>query len=282
MKRNKLEQGAVQQPTIQDTSISMSTENIEEFLRELAQKGRTPETIERYRRNLDRLAGTLDDGCIRRGTLEKSRERLLDAGYAPRTVNVDISAANSFVAFMGHREFQLLNALAAKNTLPPELSRNEYIHLLQTAKLLQREKVYLLVKVFANADLPVQELDDITVQAVRSGQIIIGEGKGRRSIRIPRCITQELLSYAERNRIQEGPLFLTKGSRTPMDRTSVTSAIRELCAVAKVPVEKGNPRCLRRLYLARRKAIEDNIALLVEQTLERQVEEEQLSVGWEE
>ena len=40
-------------------------------------------------------------------------------------------------------------------------------------------------------------------------------------------------------------------------------------------------RCLRRLYLAGRKAIEDNIAMLVEQALERQTEEEQLSVAWE-
>ena len=58
-------------------------------------------------------------------------------------------------------------------------------------------------------------------------------------------------------------------------------AERELCAAAKIPVEKGSPRCLRRLYLAGRKAIEDNIAMLVEQALERQTEEEQLSVAWE-
>ena len=66
-----------------------------------------------------------------------------------------------------------------------------------------------------------------------------------------------------------------------MDRTYVTSSIRDLCAVAKVPVEKGSPRCLRRLYLAGRKAVEDNVALLVEQALERQLEEEQLSLGWD-
>ena len=65
-----------------------------------------------------------------------------------------------------------------------------------------------------------------------------------------------------------------------MDRTYVTSSIRDLCAVASVPVEKGSPRCLRKLYLAGRKAIEDNVALLVEQALERQMEEEQLTVGW--
>ena len=160
------------------------------------------------------------------------------------------------------------------------MTRNEYIHLLQTAQLLERERVYLLVKLFANADLPVQELPKITVEAAKTGQAVIGEGKGKRLIRLPRCLCQELLAYAERNGIKEGPLFLTK-DRTPMDRTSVTSSIRELCAVAKIPPEKGNPRCLRRLYLTGRKAIEDNVAMLVEQALDRQMEEEQLAVGWE-
>ena len=66
-----------------------------------------------------------------------------------------------------------------------------------------------------------------------------------------------------------------------MNRSYVTTSIRDLCVLAGIPAEKGSPRCLRRLYLAGRKAIEDNIALLVEQALERQMEEEQLTVGWE-
>ena len=49
----------------------------------------------------------------------------------------------------------------------------------------------------------------------------------------------------------------------------------------KIAPEKGNPRCLRKLYQAGRKAIEDNVAMLVEQALERQMDEEQLSVGWD-
>ena len=38
---------------------------------------------------------------------------------------------------------------------------------------------------------------------------------------------------------------------------------------------------LRKLYLSTRAGIESNITLLVEQALERQLEKEQFSVGWE-
>ena len=43
-------------------------------------------------------------------------------------------------------------------------------------------------------------------------------------------------------------------------------------AAARVPGEKGNPRCLKRLYQSTRSGIEENIALLVEQ--------EQFTAGW--
>ena len=63
---------------------------------------------------------------------------------------------------------------------------------------------------------------------------------------------------------------------------ALSTIIRQLCAAAKVPEEKGNPRCLKRLYQSTRAGIEDNIALLVEQTHSRLLEQEQLEIGWEE
>lgn len=62
----------------------------------------------------------------------------------------------------------------------------------------------------------------------------------------------------------------------------VSTIIRQLCTAAKVPDEKGNPRCLKRLYQTTRADIEDNIALLVEQAHSRLLEQEQLEIGWDE
>ncbi len=46
-----------------------------------------------------------------------------------------------------------------------------------------------------------------------------------------------------------------------------------------MPVEKGNPRCLRKMYETTREGIERDLALLVEQAQDRLLEEEQLTVG---
>ena len=65
-----------------------------------------------------------------------------------------------------------------------------------------------------------------------------------------------------------------------MHRTYVSTIIRNLCKDAGIPSEKGNPKCLRKLYLSTKAGVESNISLLVDQAMERILEQEQFSVGW--
>ena len=66
-----------------------------------------------------------------------------------------------------------------------------------------------------------------------------------------------------------------------MNRTNVTDSIRRLCREAQVPEEKGNPRCLRRLYLDTWEGIRRSLEVLAEQSYERLLEEEQETAGWD-
>lgn len=66
----------------------------------------------------------------------------------------------------------------------------------------------------------------------------------------------------------------------PLNRTTVSMLIGRICHDAQVPREKGNPRCLKKLYQTTQASIEANIALLVEQAHDRMIEMEQLTVGW--
>ena len=67
-----------------------------------------------------------------------------------------------------------------------------------------------------------------------------------------------------------------------MSRTNITQKIHRICTMSGVPEEKGNPRCLKKLYQTTRAGIEANFDLLVEQAMERQMEAEQESIGWKE
>ena len=71
------------------------------------------------------------------------------AGYALRTVNGAMSAANSLLEYCGHREFQVQDLPAPAADAQPELTRSEYIRLLQAAKMQGKARTYLLVKSLA-------------------------------------------------------------------------------------------------------------------------------------
>ena len=243
-------------------------------------EGRVEGTLKWYRRGLNRLYDDLpEDKTIRHGTLERWREKLVKEGYAPSTINSYLSVNNAYLDFVGHREYQLANQLKLETELQPELTRTEYLRLLQTARTLGRERVYLLVKLFGTTGLTVQELEKVTVEAVKEGKLTVTPSRSKQVLRIPDGLQSELLDYAKRNGYLSGPIFLTKEG-TPMSRTYVSTIIRQLCAAAKVSEEKGNPRCLKRLYQTTRAGIEDNIALLVEQAHNRLLEKEQFEIGW--
>ena len=255
-------------------------DGIERFMAVCQNEGRVEGTLKWYRRGLNRLYDDLpEDKTIRHGTLEHWREQLVKEGYAPSTINSYLSVNNAYLDFVGHREYQLANQLKLETELQPELTRTEYLRLLQTARTLGRERVYLLVKLFGTTGLTVQELEKVTVEAVQSGKLTVNPSRSKQVLRIPEGLQKELLDYAVRNGYLSGPIFLTKEG-APMSRTYVSTIIRQLCAAAKVPEEKGNPRCLKRLYQSTRAGIEDNIAFLVEQAHNRLLEQEQLEIGW--
>ncbi len=262
--------------------VVVPQEDLQKFFEDFVDMNRSKGTIRFYQRKLRRFYEDLpEDKTIRYGTLKKWQESLLRDGYTPGTVNSFLSAANAYLDYIGHREYQLAGQLKEEKPPMPELSRAEYLHLLQTAKLLNKEKVYLLIKLFASTGLYAQELPEVTVEAVREGKIICGQNKYKQIVTIPSCLKKELLNFANKNGILSGPIFQARDGR-PMHRTYVSAVIRNLCVGAKVPSEKGNPKFLRKLYPTTRAGIESNISLLVEQAMERMIEQEQFSVGWEE
>ena len=261
-----------------DTGVSLSPGEMESFLEDMRARGRVEDTLDWYRRGLRKLYLFLpEEKRIRRGTLAGWRGALLAEGYASSTVNLFLSGANSYLEYLGFREFQLTGQLKKERKLQPELTRNEYLHLLRTAKALERERTYLLVKIFASTGLSVQEIGCVSVESVRQSRILLPDG---RAVHLAPCFCGELLEYAAREGIRSGPIFLDRGGK-PMSRTNVTGSIKQLCLAAGIPEEKGNPRCLRKLYLATKANVEANISVLVEQAMDRILEREQQDVGWE-
>ena len=261
------------------TLITM--EEIERFLALYESLDRAEGTIKFYRRKLTQFYEDLPaDKRIRHGFMESWRESLLKE-YAPASVNASQSAANAFLDYIGHREYQLVGQLKEEKPPQPELSRAEYLHLLHTAKTLGNEKVYLLIKLFACTGFFVKELPNLTVEAVREGKVVCYQNRVKQAVAIPVCVQKELLSFAERNGITSGAIFRTRSGQA-IKRTYIPILMKPICEAAQIDDSRATPQSLRRLYFSTRAGIESNVALLVEQAMERQLAQEQLSVGWNE
>ncbi|MUU10253.1 MAG: hypothetical protein EP146_01865 [Oscillibacter sp.] len=107
----------------------------------------------------------------------------------------------------------------------PELTRNEYLRLLQAAKLLKKRQTYLLVLLFGTMDLPLRSLSRVTVEAVQEGWVF-----APRRLRVPPCLRAELLA-GERG--SGGPVFCTRYGKL-MDRGNINVRIQSLARDAGI------------------------------------------------
>lgn len=272
---------ALQDRTAAPAELTVTWEEVCRYLGSLAARGRRRETIQVYRPKLEAFYHFLpEDKRVAADTLEFWRAALLREGYSPGTANTHVSAANGLLAYLGRRDLQLIGQLDTEEEIQPELSRTEYLRLLTTARNLGRERTYLMVKVFALTGIRVSELNRVTVRAVEEGRVLTACDGRAQYVLIPACLRKELTVYLRRVGITAGPVFVTRSGR-PMRRTQVSGEIRTLCRDARVDGDKSNPRCLRRLYQVTQERIRDSVQILAEQAHERMLEEEQLTVGWE-
>ncbi len=265
----------------EDTSdlqgIKLTPELIDSFLMNLHNRGRTPETQNLYRQKLEQLYEVLpEDKLIFPGTLQEIRESLQQQGMSNGTINLFFSAANNLLDHCGHRELQLHRALDQQSPIPPELTRTEYLRLLSTARMLEKERPYLLTKLFVNTGLYIRELPFVTVETVKEGRMMIPE---RGPVHISHCLCEELLEYCQRIGVTTGEIFITSGGKS-LSRSAVNREIKTLANDAQVQSEKCNPLSLRRLYLKTQETIQSSLLLLMEQSHDRMMETEQMRIGW--
>lgn len=289
---------------------AISPDRIQEFLDYMKGQGRSISCIEGYQRALvglyeelpeswrenpdETLEGAEFSPFLNGGKPNGQKEKWIDGttgswwldwmyeqGFSSGTINTRLSAWNSFVKYLGRKEWCLGNISSEEKEIQPELSRREYLRLLSTAKQQGKERTYMLIKLMGGAGLRVQELPQLTAEAVRKGVVSFEchNGKQSRVLRLPSLLQEELKEYMNRQGIHSGPVFVS-GTGRPLTRSTINASISLLSSDARVQAEKANPRCLRNMYEDVQKNIYSNISLLVDQAYEKMLEQEELSIGW--
>ena len=160
----------------------ITEELIEDFIESMRKKNRGQSSLDNYRRILTSIYQWLpkDKVVDRKTGMERRKWLLEEKGFCHRTVNAQMSVLNTFLRYLGHRDWQVEEFIRVTGDVQPELTRSEYLRLLSAAKHMGKEKTYLLIKTMGGAGVRVQELSQVTVEAVAQGMVKLDSHNGLR------------------------------------------------------------------------------------------------------
>ena len=258
----------------------MTDKQLDAYRQELLRRERSSATIANYIRHCGEVLQFCQDGLEavpNQEMLLNWKRALLTAGQCPATINAKLAAVNGFLRFLGRPELCVRQVRRQRRVFRDkdrDLTRGEYLRLVQTARAQGRERLCLAMQTLCATGIRGSELRFITVEAVRTGRATV-TGKGKcREILLPGALRQKLKRYLKglgrwpkcgdyAASACSSPVFLTAGGR-PLDRSNLWREMRSLCAAAKVDPHKVFPHNLRHLFAKTFYTLNKDIAKLAD------------------
>ena len=237
-----------------------------QFENHLRMEEKAQNTIEKYIRDITAFAEYLCGKAISKELAIAYKQHLQDSGYAVRSINSIIASINALFGFVGLYNCRLKSLKIQKQIYCPEekeLTKTEYVRLINAAKYKKNERLSLLIQTICGTGIRVSELQYITVEAVKSGEAVVSLKGKTRTVFIVRELRQKLLRYAAEQEIKSGLIFITRTGK-PLSRTNIWREMKSLCESAGVNPQKVFPHNLRHLFARVFYSIEKDIAKLAD------------------
>lgn len=215
----------------------------------LYQEEKSINTIKKYIHDLNALCSFLKGKSITKDALLKWKEYLLTV-FAPSSVNSMLAAINNFLDWIGEPQYKVKLLKIQKKLFTDaekELTKQEYIKLVETAEKEKNERLSLVMQTICATGIRVSELRYITVEAARKGSIKVNSKGKIRVIFLPNKLCDLLIKYCKKQGRKTGIIFCTKNGK-PLDRSNIWKDMKLLCKKAKVEGEKVFPHNLRHLF----------------------------------
>ena len=224
--------------------------SIQAFAQYLREEEREQGTIEKYLCDIRLFAAWTGERALDKALIAAWKEHLKIQGYKPETINGKLSALNKFLRFI-EREECLVKPLRIQRRLfrgiKRDLTKNEYLHLVETAVGLGKHRLALLMETICATGIRVSEVKYITVEAIRAGYAEISLKGKIRTILIPSKLCRKLAKYAKKQKIASGELFVTRNGKG-LSRRQIWAEMKGVSKAAGVEPDKVFPHNLRHLF----------------------------------
>ena len=243
----------------------LNTDQLRQFEAHLLCEERSAATVEKYLHDLRVFYAFMDGKKLDKTAVLEYKSNLLNK-YAVTSANSMLAAVNAFFRFLGFYELCVKQYKIQKSAFcseEKELTKAEYIRLIEAAKKKGNERLNLIIQTICGSGIRVSELQYITVEAVKHGEAFVNcKGKNRR-IFIVAELRKKLLSYIKTQNIKSDAVFVTKNGK-PVSRHNIWRDMKALCKDADVSPSKVFPHNLRHLFARTFYGIEKDIAKLAD------------------
>ena len=239
---------------------------ISKFKTYLQNEEKSINTIEKYIRDVKAFADYTNSLNVTKEMVIAYKTKLVYDNYAARSINSMIASLNSLFVFVGWDDLKVKSIKLQRQIYCPEekeLTKAEYLRLVNTAKQKGNERLNLLIQTICGTGIRVSELQYITVEAVKCGEAVVSLKGKTRSVFIVRELKKKLLRYAAEQGIKSGAIFITRNGK-PLSRTNIWREMKNLCEQADVNPDKVFPHNLRHLFARTFYGIEKDIAKLAD------------------
>ena len=220
------------------------------FQQYLAEEEREQSTIEKYMRELRLFQTWLMERPVTTEIVARWKSHLRTAGYKPETINSKLSALNKFFSFMDWPECRIKYLKIQRKLFrgtEKELTKEEYMQLLETANSGGKVRLALLIETICVTGIRVSEVKYITAAAVERGRADVALKGKIRTILLPSKLCCKLQKYAKKQKITSGEIFLTRSGKG-ISRRQIWAEMKALCRKANVAPSKVFPHNLRHLF----------------------------------
>ena len=223
---------------------------IDGFRSFLMSEEKSAATVEKYIRDVTAFAEYASGTELSKETVIAYKQKLIQNGYATRSINSMLASLNSLFVYAGWMEMKVKALKLQQQAFcaeEKELTRGEYERLCMAAKRKRRESLFLILQTICSTGIRVSELAYITAEAVRKGKAEVYLKGKIRTVLLPTALRKKLQRYLSRRQIKEGPVFLSRSGK-PLNRSVIWREMKSLCAEASVNPGKVFPHNLRHLF----------------------------------
>ena len=214
------------------------------FQKYLIMEEKSTATVEKYLRDVRAFFVYVGNMEITKEKVMAYKKTLIEKGYAVRSINSMLASLNSLFDFFGWSDCKVKYIKMQHQAYceeEKELTKAEYLRLLNAAK--DRPQLRLVLETICGTGIRVSELRYFTVEAVKSGTVVVNCKSKNRMILLPGKLKKLLLCYARRNGIRSGAIFITRNGN-PLNRSNIWAQMKSLCEAAGVKRSKVFPHNL--------------------------------------